>query len=60
MKQPVKNTDTELFREKEDDYYSPSLHKTEHGQIGINVGGTVYVKSLREWHELAEQHHITN
>ena len=47
------NTDRELFREVPDDYYSPSLHVTEGGGIGINVGGLVYVKTLRAWHALA-------
>jgi hypothetical protein len=46
------NTDRELWRER-DDYYAPSLHVTESGDIGINVGGLVFVKSLREWHALA-------
>jgi hypothetical protein len=50
---PCQNTDRELFRETEGDYYAPSLHVTQSGGIGINVGGTVYVKPLREWHKLA-------
>jgi hypothetical protein len=45
------NTDRELWREG--DYYSPSISVTEGGEISINVGGTVYVKTLTEWHELA-------
>lgn len=51
--QVVINTDKELWREIEDDYYSPSIHVTEHGGIGINVGGCVAVKPVREWHKLA-------
>ncbi len=47
------NTDKELWREKEDDYYSPSIHVTKDGRIGINVGGFVHVKSARDWHKLA-------
>jgi hypothetical protein len=47
------NTDRELWRE-EDDYYAPSIHVTAHGAIGINVGGRVYVKTVQEWHALAE------
>lgn len=47
---PCENTDRELFREKPDDYYAASLHVTKEGSIGINVGGTVYVRPLREWH----------
>lgn len=46
-----KNTDRELWREKADDYYSPSIHVTERGGIGINVGGLVKVRTLREWHD---------
>lgn len=45
------NTDRELWREG--DYYTPSIHVTAQGGIGINVGGRVFVKPLREWHNLA-------
>ena len=51
---PKQNTDRELFREVKGDYYSPSLHVTIDGLIGINVGGSVHVMSLRDWHERAE------
>jgi len=54
MDMPKQNTDKELFREVNGDYYSPSLHVTIGGLIGINVGGSVHVMSLREWHKLAE------
>jgi hypothetical protein len=52
------NTDRELWREEHPEgdaysYYSPSIHVTARGGIGINVGGTVFVKSLKEWHDLA-------
>lgn len=53
--QPMKNTDTELFREIPEDAMSNSLHKTADGRIGINVGGYVFVKPLTEWHRLAEE-----
>jgi hypothetical protein len=46
------NTNRELFREG--DYYSPSLYVTKDNEIGINVGGSVFVMSLREWHKRAE------
>ena len=49
----MQNTDRELWRETEDDYYAPSLHVTEGGGIGMNVGGTVIVMPIREWHALA-------
>lgn len=50
---PVKNTDRELWRERDGDYYADSIHVTESGGIGINCGGSVVVKSLREWFKLA-------
>jgi hypothetical protein len=58
--QVAAKTDRELWREGGGDgngmsYYEPSIHLTEQGGIGINVGGTVYVKSLREWHALADR-----
>jgi hypothetical protein len=43
------NTDRELWRETPDDYYAPSIHVTEGGGIGINVGGYVFVMPLRKW-----------
>jgi len=50
----AKNTDLELYREPDKtgagDYYSDSIHVTESGGIGINVGGYVIVKPLRDWH----------
>lgn len=51
----VKNTDRELWRAREGDYYAPSIHVTEHGGIGINVGGIVFVMTLEQWHELAHR-----
>lgn len=49
-----KNTDRELWREAPGDYYANSIHVTEKGGIGIDVGGTVIVKPLSEWHALGE------
>lgn len=54
----AENRDRELWREKHPEgdaysYYAPSIHVTEQGGIGINVGGTVHVKTLRDWHALA-------
>jgi len=45
-----KNTDIEIWRGVEEDFYSPSIHVTEQGEIGINVAGTVLVASVEEWH----------
>ena len=47
---PAQSTDRELWRETPGDYYSPSIHVTQDGGIGINVAGTVRVRTLREWH----------
>lgn len=52
------NTDRELYRKGGGDgngmsYYEPSIHVTEHGAIGMNVGGHVITTSIRGWHEMA-------
>lgn len=44
------NTDRELWRERLCDPLSNSIHVTETGAIGINVGGRVIVAPLGEWH----------
>jgi len=44
------NTDKEIWREIPGDYYSPSIHVTWNGGIGINVGGHVIVAPIEEWH----------
>ena len=46
----AKNTDRELWREREGDYYADSIHITQDGGIGMNCGGYVVVKPIREWH----------
>lgn len=51
--QCVANTDRELWREREGDYYADSIHVTAQGAIGINCGGYVYTKPMREWFKLA-------
>jgi len=58
MNETAQNTDREIWRRNRssdciDDYYQPSIHATKDGGIGINVGGTVHVKSIEEWHRLA-------
>lgn len=56
---PAKNTDRELYREPDTtgcgDFYSDSIHVTEAGGIGIDCGGYVIVKPLRDWHALAKK-----
>jgi hypothetical protein len=49
----AQNTDRELWREREGDFYADSIHVTASGAIGMNVGGTVYVLPIREWHRRA-------
>ena len=58
INEAFENTDVELWREIKDDYYSPSIHVTKQGKIGINVGGYVIVKSLKEWHNSEKQSRI--
>jgi len=48
----IKNTDRELWRKIDGDYYSPSIHVTAGDDIGINVGGTVFVMPVEKWHGL--------
>ena len=52
---PRTNTDRELWREREGDYYADSVHITERGGLGIDCGGNVIVKPLRAWHALERE-----
>jgi len=52
---PAMNTDRELWREPPGDYYADSIHLTEKGGIGINVGGHVIVRTLEQWHAALNQ-----
>lgn len=52
---PRLNTDRELWRERKGDFYADSLHVTEDGGIGMNVGGTVIVMPILEWHRCADR-----
>jgi len=49
------NTDKEIWRKIPDDFYSPSIHVTESGGIGINVGGLVYVAPVEKWHSAIKE-----
>jgi hypothetical protein len=51
----TEESDRELWRETEGDYYADSIHVTKAGGIGINCGGTVFLKPPRYWHILAER-----
>ena len=50
--QGYKNTDRELWSASPDAFAS-SIHVTERGGIGVNVGGTVIVMPIEKWHTLA-------
>ena len=52
---PCQNTDRELWREREGDYYADSIHVTETGGIGMNCGGYVVVQPIRKWHGTASE-----
>ena len=52
MNNGCQNTDKEIWRQIPDDYYSPSIHVTKHGDVGISVGGHVIVASIKKWHEV--------
>jgi len=54
MEQGYINTDKELWREKPGDYYSDSIHITEHSEIGISCGGHIVAAPLRNWHKVGE------
>lgn len=49
------NTDKEIWRKTPGDYYSPSIHVTKEGSIGINIAGLVFVMPADRWHELARR-----
>jgi hypothetical protein len=55
MDGPAENTDREIWRETPGDFYSPSIHVTKEGGIGMDVGGHVIVMDIYGWHKLAVQ-----
>ena len=59
MNGPCVNTDIELWR-KTPDYYSPSIHVTQDGAIGIDCGGHVIVAPIEVWHDLGKKHLCVN
>lgn len=48
----AENKDRELWCEREGDYYADCIFVTEQGSIGINCGGAVVTKSVRDWFAL--------
>lgn len=51
----ARNTDQTLWVEPPATPFAPqnSIHVTEGGGIGIQVGGTIIVKPLRDWFDMA-------
>jgi hypothetical protein len=47
---PIQNTDREIWNARDDHGYGPSIHVTKDGRVGINVGGTVIVRRVIDWH----------
>ena len=46
-----RNEDRQLWQACPEDPWSPSIHVTKNGEIGINVGGFVIVKYVEYWHQ---------
>ena len=45
-----------IWREKHSDHwgsFDDTIFITENGGVGINVGGSVHIMPLKEWHKLA-------
>ena len=53
--EPCQNTDKEIWRKVPGDYYSPSIHVTESGRIGIKVRGRVLIASIEGWYLAGEK-----
>ena len=54
----VENTDRELWRGPDQgngNYYADSVHVTQGGGIGMNVGGHVIVMRPSEWHNVCKE-----
>lgn len=49
MADEVQNTDREIWRRTPGDFYSPSIHVTAEGGIGIDIGGRVIVMDVEDW-----------
>jgi hypothetical protein len=48
--------DREIWRREPANSYSPSIHVTAEGGIGIDVGGLVIAMDVEDWHNLANAH----
>jgi len=51
--QACENTDVEILRQHRAGFSEDTLHVTKDGALGINCGGYVIVKPIREWFRLA-------
>jgi hypothetical protein len=49
------NTDRELWRKVQGDFYAPRIFVTEAGHIGIAVGGIVVIGEVEWWHKIGCQ-----
>lgn len=59
---PALNTHKELYREPDlvnGSFYSPSVFVTQTGSIGMDVGGLVFVMTIRQWHHLASRNVVS-
>ena len=50
----AQNTDIEIWRERQNDFYADSIHVTQGGGIGISCRGHVIVAPVLSWHEAGE------
>lgn len=51
---PCENTDREIWRERPGDFYADSIFVTQGNGIGINCGGSVIVRPVRDWFKSSE------
>lgn len=54
MSGQAQNTDKEIWREREGDYYADKIFVTENGGIGLDCGGHCIVLPIRQWFALAD------
>ena len=49
------NTNTIIWRQIPNDYYSPTIHFTEYNNIGIQFGGYVLVAPVEKWYKAGKK-----
>lgn len=56
------NNDKQIYKRPAKDWkeegYTPTLFITPEGMLGIEVFGTVFVKTIEEWHHMAKQNKL--